>query len=152
MSCGPQSSLDSSIDQGPFVNVTNGMVAAMSTDQTRDDNIEETSDAEKTCEGKAVIVPDADQNVQRPKQESDNCLASNTVEISRHITSVEDCKPFEATLPVRRCLDLLRRQNRFSMWLLAYVALVTSWPLLGSIVQYFRKKRKNLLLPGLIGR
>uniref|UniRef100_A0A803Q3Q4 Uncharacterized protein n=1 Tax=Cannabis sativa TaxID=3483 RepID=A0A803Q3Q4_CANSA len=49
----------------------------------------------------------------------------------RQATSIQDAKPPDTT-PIKRCLDLLRRQNRFSIWLLAYIAIVTSWPLLGS--------------------
>jgi hypothetical protein len=34
----------------------------------------------------------------------------------------------------------------FSMWLLAYIAIMTSWPLVGSALQiFFRKKLRNVL-------
>lgn len=53
----------------------------------------------------------------------------------------------ELSNPIRRCLKKLFRQNRTSMWLLGYIAIVSTWPLLGAALQLvFKKKLKSVLL------
>ncbi|KAG6427271.1 hypothetical protein SASPL_111513 [Salvia splendens] len=43
--------------------------------------------------------------------------------------------------PVMKRLNQLSRQNRTSLWLLAYIAFLTTWPLVGSAVSVFFRKR-----------
>ncbi|XP_075477246.1 embryogenesis-associated protein EMB8-like [Primulina tabacum] len=48
--------------------------------------------------------------------------------------------------PVKKSLNQISRQNRKSLWLLGYIAIVTTWPLVGSALAiFFRKKFQNRL-------
>jgi len=50
----------------------------------------------------------------------------------------------DAIAPVKRSINRLIRYQGRSVWLLAYIAFVTSWPLLGSLAFIvFRKKFRN---------
>lgn len=48
-------------------------------------------------------------------------------------------------VPIRRCVDQLSRYSRKSMWLLAYIAIITTWPVAGSaLLLFFKKKFRNV--------
>lgn len=48
--------------------------------------------------------------------------------------------------PVKISLNQISRQNRKSLWLLGYIAIITTWPLVGSALAiFFRKKFQNRL-------
>lgn len=48
-------------------------------------------------------------------------------------------------VPVKAIMQLSRQQKR-SMWILAYIAIVTTWPLVGSVLVFnFKRKVKNIL-------
>ncbi|PON36509.1 Alpha/Beta hydrolase fold containing protein [Parasponia andersonii] len=150
LNSGPQSSLDSAIDQGPFVSVAeDGMVAAMGNDETGDASVEELSETQKThCVTEMVSGADHDEPSTRPKAGFMPIIE----ETSREASGIQDAKHLDTT-PVKRCLDLLRRQNRYSIWLLTYIAIITSWPLLGSALKILsRKKLKNVLPAALFRR
>ncbi|XP_048331927.2 uncharacterized protein LOC107408849 isoform X2 [Ziziphus jujuba] len=142
----------SSIDQGPFVNVAaDGMVAAMGHEQMRDDKVEELSESQKNHHGKAEILPDVEQHEQLTQPKPDSM--ADTAQTSSQATSNQDAKTLDVLAPVKRCLDLLSQQNRCSVWLLAYIAIVTSWPLLGSAFNIvFRKKLRNVSPSALLRR
>ncbi|KAF3447363.1 hypothetical protein FNV43_RR12549 [Rhamnella rubrinervis] len=136
-----------SIDQGPFVNVAeDGMVAAIGNEQMRVGKAEESSESQKSNHGidEIVSVVEQDEQMSQPKLDF---LADTPSATSRPVTSIQDAKPLDVLAPVKRCLDLLSSQNRCSIWLLAYIAIVTSWPLLGSAFNIvFRKKLRAALL------
>lgn len=134
----------SSIDQGPFVNVAaDGMVAAMGNEQMRDDKVEGLSETQKNYHGKTEILPGVEQNEQLAQPKPDS--VADTAQTSRQATSIQETKSLDVLAPVKRCLDLLSQQNRCSLWLLAYITMVTSWPLLGSAFNIvFRKKLRNV--------
>jgi hypothetical protein len=53
-------------------------------------------------------------------------------------------KIHDAIAPVKRSINRLTRYQGRSVWLLAYISFVTSWPLLGSLAFIvFRKKFRN---------
>jgi hypothetical protein len=53
----------------------------------------------------------------------------------------------DAIAPVRRSINQITRSQGKSVWLLAYIAAVTSWPLLGALGFFlFRKRFSNSLL------
>ncbi|KAL1533760.1 phospholipase ABHD3-like isoform X2 [Salvia divinorum] len=49
---------------------------------------------------------------------------------------------------VRRCLHQLSRQTNKSIWLLAYIAIMSSWPLVGAALRYLRRRKLVKGLPG----
>ncbi|XP_059454695.1 LOW QUALITY PROTEIN: embryogenesis-associated protein EMB8 [Corylus avellana] len=140
---GPHFSSDSAIDQGPFVNVADGMVSAMCNEQNGDDVVEELPELQKIHDEKDnKIVSDVKQDGHLTGAKEDDALpdiaeTSNSKNAEHHHDGIS---------PIRRCLHLLSRQNRWSMWVLAYIAIMTSWPLVGSALQiFFRKKLRNVL-------
>jgi len=47
-------------------------------------------------------------------------------------------------VPIKTMMQLSRQQKR-SMWILAYIAIVTTWPLVGSVLMFtFKRKVKNM--------
>ncbi|POO00219.1 Serine aminopeptidase, S [Trema orientale] len=143
LNSGPQSSLDSAIDQGPFVSVAeDGMVAAMGNDETGD-----ASETQKThCVTEMVSDADHDEPSTHPKVGFMPIIE----ETSREASGIQDAKHLDTA--VKRCLDLLRRQNKYSIWLLAYIAIITSWPLLGSALKILSRKKLRNVLPAALFR
>ncbi|GMN51956.1 hypothetical protein TIFTF001_021096 [Ficus carica] len=155
LNTGPQSSLDSTIDQGPFVSVAeDGMVAAMGNEQQDDDDdtVEELSEPLRPVHGEKTEMVSDTSPIDEQSTQTKSGFAPMIEQTSGQGTNVQDAKPLDATSPVRKCLDLLRRQSRFSIWLLAYVAIITSWPLLGSALQVISKKKLRNVLPAALLR
>lgn len=144
-SSSPDFSSDPAIDQGPYVNVADGMVAAMCSEENEDDIVEELSEPQKVqAEEYTNIVSDV-------KQDEHLTGAKNDAETTMEATSIQDPEPRDVISPIRRCLNRLSRQNRWSIWLLAYIAIMTSWPLVGSaLVIIFRKKLRKVFPSGLL--
>ncbi|KZV40905.1 hypothetical protein F511_05150 [Dorcoceras hygrometricum] len=119
--------LQSSIDQGPYLNVADGMVAAMGNDPT-DGGINATSDVDT---GNHVVT-----DSRKPD------FASFVVQNS------EDGADSKGSTIIERCLYQISRQNKTSIWLLAYVALLSSWPIVGAALGFFFKKKIKKTLLG----
>ncbi|XP_010256321.1 PREDICTED: embryogenesis-associated protein EMB8 [Nelumbo nucifera] len=136
---------ESSIDQGPYVNVLqDGMVTAAGNEQTV--NMVEESFADPVVHFKQEeMVLGTEQQLERESKTDsihDNAQSSEQDKMSDSDVKCNDDK----TVPVERSIDKLSRQNRKSMWLLAYVAIMTTWPLVGAtLLIVFRKKIKNIL-------
>ncbi|KAK2659241.1 hypothetical protein Ddye_005774 [Dipteronia dyeriana] len=137
---GLHSSLESSIDQGPYVNVsTDGMVAAVGNEQTRNSMVEDLPESQKTYNIDNETVPNIEQGEQLMEAKSD--ALPNIVQTCEQPTNIPDVKFPNVTASVRRYLNQLQQQNMISIWLLAYIAIVTTWPLVGSALSIiFRKK------------
>ncbi|GAV60444.1 Abhydrolase_6 domain-containing protein, partial [Cephalotus follicularis] len=140
---GLQSSSEPSIVQGPFVNVTeDGLVVAVADEPRINDLVEDSTEVQKSRHKSTNEVASA--------REQDECLRKAKSDFDRgtqtsiQATRIEDLKSLYVS-PVRKCLNQLCRQSRSSMWLLAYVAIITSWPLVGSALQIiFRKKLRKV--------
>lgn len=129
---GLHSTLDSSIDQGPYVNVADGMVAAAGNEHTRD-IIEEDEDSKHPKDlhmDPIETVMDSGEDGPRTPETKSNLSCKNAVE------------EVEAKSSVARYLLQISGRTRISIWLLAYIAVVTSWPLVGSAIGIFLKRKK----------
>ncbi|KAK3230399.1 hypothetical protein Dsin_002280 [Dipteronia sinensis] len=137
---GLHSSLESSIDQGPYVNVSaDGMVAAVGNEQTRNSMVEDLPESQKTYNVDNEMVPNTEQGEQLMEANSD--ALPNIVQTCEQPTNIPDVKFPNVIASVRRYLNQLQQQNMLSIWLLAYIAIVTTWPLVGSALGIiFRKK------------
>ncbi|XP_050364681.1 embryogenesis-associated protein EMB8 isoform X2 [Argentina anserina] len=121
---------DSSIDQGPYVNIAeDGMVAAVGNEQVEENMVED-----------VLEVGDIKHSVERDQQRSQPELdpLGGIVE-----SSEQAIKSLDVTLPVRRCLGLLCRRSRWSLWLLVYIGIVTSWPVVGSVLKIALQKKRR---------
>lgn len=130
--------MESSIDQGPYLNVSeDGMVAAVGNEQTRNSIV---GDHQTNSE----MVLDTEQDEQLTGAKSD--AVPNTDRTCEPPANTPDTELRNLTASVTSCLNQLSQRNKRSMWLLAYVAIITTWPLVGSALRFiFGKKRKNVL-------
>ncbi|KAL9229086.1 hypothetical protein vseg_004597 [Gypsophila vaccaria] len=125
---------ESLIDQGPFINVAeDGMVAAVSSEASKAEVVEDSSELDKQT---------SDMSEQEEQMtdfgSKDIPPVSQTLE---KVSSTSGDNLRTATSHIKRRLDQLSRHSRKSIWLLTYVAIVTSWPLVGSAL-FFLFKRK----------
>lgn len=145
---GLYSSFESSIDKGPYVNITeDGMVMALANERTNEQDPVEISDDQ--------IIPDKVtenpvENIDQSKHKeaaSEHCI-HGIVQSSKQ-NSDGNCNSRdlqEITAPVKKYIHQLSRANRRSMWLLTYIAIVTTWPLIGSaLLVVFKRKLQNVL-------
>ncbi|XP_042508857.1 phospholipase ABHD3-like isoform X2 [Macadamia integrifolia] len=141
------SALESSIDQGPYLNVMeDGMVAAVGNEQpakmTGYFSVEQQMIHEKKNE-----VPDIEEIQHDETKAKTDSMQGTSQPSGRETESNLVVKyPHDITAPIRRCIDQLSRQNRKSIWLLAYIAIITTWPLVGSaLLIVFKRKLKSVL-------
>ncbi|KAL5846036.1 hypothetical protein ACOSQ3_009560 [Xanthoceras sorbifolium] len=142
---GLHSSVESSIDQGPYVNVSaDGMVAAVGNEKTRNSMFGDLPESRKMYHNvDNETVPNAEQDEQCTAAKSD--ALPTIVLTSEQPTNIPDVKIPNITASVNRYLNWLPQSSRISIWLLAYIAIVTTWPLVGSAIGIiFRKKHKNV--------
>ncbi|CAN6686301.1 unnamed protein product [Malus baccata var. baccata] len=145
VSSGPQLLLDSSIDhQGPYINVAeDGMVAAVGNEQATETKIEDVLEPQNIHDRETNELVSGGQDEQMIQPESQSL--TEIPQSSEQVTNVQDAKPLDVTTTVRRCLDQLSRRTKWSLWLLVYVSIVTSWPLIGSALKIvLQKKLRNL--------
>lgn len=146
-----RSSLESSIDKSPYVNVMeDGMIAPVTDDGPCDDitpshqvNDIKQDNGDFTQQNEHTREVD-DKNITEvnamPSQSPEQSAGQ---QVEEHYVG----KFHEAIAPVKRSINQLTRYQGKSVWLLAYIAFVTSWPLLGSLAFIaFRKKFRNNLL------
>lgn len=134
---------ESSIDQAPYVHVKeDGMVSAAS-DEVAEIEVRRQENMDQNKNEDTVT---AEQNVQE-KQNTKSEL-TQPPEVAR--SPERDISDIIA--PVKRCLNQLSRQNRKSLWLLAYIALITTWPVVGSALSVFLRKRFQNLFSRASGR
>ncbi|KAK3426106.1 hypothetical protein EUGRSUZ_F02631 [Eucalyptus grandis] len=141
------SALESSIDQGPYVNVADGMVAAMGSEHTKDAVVEEEMVIQKTPKAKTEETSlDAEKNAHVAG-------TYGSSKISQNPAGIQDVKPMDVNPSVLRSINQIKRVTRKSLWLLAYIAVVTSWPIVGSALGVvFKGKLRNMLPAVLRGR
>ncbi|KAH6774956.1 alpha/beta-Hydrolases superfamily protein [Perilla frutescens var. hirtella] len=134
-SVGPYSPLmQSSIDQGPYLNVADGMVAAMGNEQT---DGEETSEENK------------DQTNQTASVTESHALSGRKSDFATtDAQSSKDGAETKGSGVVQRFLNQISRQHNKSIWLLAYIALLSSWPVVGAALGYFYRRKLKKGLPG----
>ncbi|XP_061346307.1 embryogenesis-associated protein EMB8 [Gastrolobium bilobum] len=147
----PNTPLNSSIDQGPYVNVTeDGMVAALNNEPTTD-NVEEIKVIQDTHHDSHDRIPE-----EKAKKQDEELVTNAKSGDSSGIaqtTSADDAVRLDVLTSFKRYVGQLSRQNRWSIWLLVYIAITTSWPLVGSALYIvFGKKLRDILPGGLVRR
>ncbi|KAM3404288.1 hypothetical protein ACQJBY_007404 [Aegilops geniculata] len=156
---GLQSPLESSIDKGPYVNLMeDGMVAAVTNEDT---NIHESLDKHKQIvsemEGSDGRVNVQQNGITSVLQDESHSAVKNTSGTEDNVPSAQGPvgsqeqreelstdKIRDAIAPVKKSINQLIRSQGRSVWWLAYIAVVTSWPLLGALGFFlYRKKFRN---------
>ncbi|CAK7357111.1 unnamed protein product [Dovyalis caffra] len=130
--------LESPIDQGPYVNVLeDGMVTVVGNSQ--EDIIaedERNEDLDHIKKSEDAILHD---------EKSDHLTEKTPPKID--LNQPLDQNLNDLVVPVRRQMDQLSRLSRNSIWLLTYIAIVTTWPLVGSALLPFLKKKFRSIIP-----
>ncbi|XP_064992515.1 uncharacterized protein LOC135629256 isoform X1 [Musa acuminata AAA Group] len=143
---GLHSLLESSIDKVPFVNVMeDGMVAAMTSDEAHDEHKEDLHNPINHDMKPENEVAYGDQSGDRTEVDAD--LQQSAVSLGQGVEeeSSDNAIP-DVTASVTGSMNQLSRRYRTSLWLLTYIAIVTTWPLVGSVLHnIFRKKLKGFL-------
>lgn len=139
-------SLESDIDKAPYVDVMkDGMVAPMITEGTylvtKEDLHVNGLCHDPNPQDKGVLgvkKSDATENIDMDHEPVEPIHKEEVEGITKTINDM--------TAPVKRSLNQLSRRYDVSRWLLAYIAIVTTWPLLGSALSFvFRKKLTGVL-------
>ncbi|KAL8059817.1 hypothetical protein ABFX02_03G111300 [Erythranthe guttata] len=113
----PNSSpLQSSIDQGPYLNVADGMVAPMGN---------EVSEENKGQTNQAVSV----------NKENHDFSSGRKPDFA------PDAENSGGSSIVEKCMHQLSRQTNKSIWLLAYIAVISSWPIVGAALGFLFKRK-----------
>jgi uncharacterized protein len=143
------SSLECSIDKSPYVNIMeDGMIAPVTSDGTCNDGSpsNQTVDEVELNDKVGVIQQN---EVSTEKHNEHTSGAENKSSVGSTNQQGEDIysnKLREIIAPVKRSINQLTRYQGRSVWLLAYIAFVTSWPLIGSLAFItFRKRIRNSL-------
>ncbi|URE42024.1 hypothetical protein MUK42_16115 [Musa troglodytarum] len=135
-------SLESAIDKGPYVNITeDGMVAAMTSEgpdrMTKEDLHDDVLCHVDEPEDEIVLT---DQSLLGTDNDTDN--VSEPVDSVKEIEAESITKAIhDVTAPVKRSINQVLQHCDISMWLLAYIAIVTTWPLLGSALSVVFKRK-----------
>ncbi|KAE9589135.1 putative alcohol O-acetyltransferase [Lupinus albus] len=142
----PSTPVCSSIDQGPYVNVTeDGMVAALNKEPAMD-NVEELHAIQDTHHETHDRVPE--EKVNKQNELVTNAKSGDSSDAAETF-STHDAMALDVIKPLKRYVGQLSRQSRWSFWLLVYIAITASWPLLGSALYFvFGKKLRDILLGG----
>ncbi|XP_059631907.1 embryogenesis-associated protein EMB8 [Cornus florida] len=140
---GLHSSMESSIDQGPYLNVSDGMVSAMGNELTTNNVVQDSSEVERIHNTTKELALDTEQGELKSEGKWDSM--PNGAQTSKRVSNIKDSESLDITAPVKRFLDQLYLQNRRSIWLLGFIAITSSWPLVSAALQFlFRKKLKNV--------
>ncbi|TVU36374.1 hypothetical protein EJB05_18306, partial [Eragrostis curvula] len=143
------SSLESSIDKSPYVNIMeDGMVAPVTNDDTGNDGSPSNQKVDEVELSDTVGVIEQNERFPQKHIERTSGVESKTPAGSadQQREDTYSNKLREIITPVKRSINQLTRYQGRSVWLLAYIAFVTSWPLLGSLAFItFRKKIRNPL-------
>ncbi|XP_062227249.1 embryogenesis-associated protein EMB8-like [Phragmites australis] len=143
------SSLESSIDKSPYVNIMeDGMVAPVTNDGPCNDGSHSNHTVDEV-EFRDVVSVNQQNEVHTEKHNEHTSGVESKGPAGSANQQGEDLygnKLHEIIAPVKRSINQLTRYQGRSVWLLAYIAFVTSWPLLGSLAFItFRKKFRNPL-------
>nr|AHF21578.1 late embryogenesis abundant protein [Tamarix hispida] len=141
------------IDRGPYLNVAeDGMVAAVGNQTARNNVVEDSSQSE------ILDKQNGETATSEVQKEHFTDVRTSITSIIPEIIAEHEQGENTSTLYtadmirfVKQRLNQLSRQNRRSMWLLVYISVATSWPLVGSALYFFfRKKMKKL--PPIVGK
>ncbi|KAK3184799.1 hypothetical protein Dsin_032085 [Dipteronia sinensis] len=129
---------ESSINQGPYVNFAeDGMVTAIGIVAT-DNVVEDESN-------KPVVHPNKDNDTNLETERSDHLIEKTPQR--NELTQPSFPNVDVLIVPIRRRVDQLSRQNKISIWLLALIAITTTWPLVGSALGLFLQRKFKSFIP-----
>ncbi|XP_052155668.1 embryogenesis-associated protein EMB8-like [Oryza glaberrima] len=145
-------SLESSIDKSPYVNfMEDGMVTAVTNDDANNSDSDNPISNEMELRNGMVGVQQDGIATEIQNECDGNRSQENVTPAQGPVGSQEQPKQNidkiqDAIAPVKISINQLIRSHGRSVWLLTYIAFVTSWPFLGALgFILFRKKFRNSL-------
>ncbi|KAL3821092.1 hypothetical protein ACJIZ3_006997 [Penstemon smallii] len=120
--------LESSIDQAPYEHVSkDGLVTAVSSEVAE-----------------AVVQHQENTDQNKTEEESNKSVQQEqSAKMELNLASKQDM--VDIVGPVEKRVNELSRQNRKTLWLLAYIAIMSTWPVVGSaLAVLFRKKIQKI--------
>ncbi|EOX97089.1 Embryogenesis-associated protein [Theobroma cacao] len=124
--------LQSSIDQGPYLNVMGDGRVTAAGNERRD----------------IVRADMSNEHMVHSKKEEDTISDKGTspdladqIYSNKHIMKQAEQNVKDLIVPVQRRVDQLSRRSRRSIWLLAYIAIIKTWPFIGSVLISVLKRR-----------
>ncbi|XP_022897008.1 embryogenesis-associated protein EMB8 [Olea europaea var. sylvestris] len=134
----PQESL---IDQAPYLNVeVDGLVTAVRSEPIADVGVEHEENIDQNKSEDAIQYAE-EVNHRNRERENEKIELVGYSDITKQDAS-------GITTPVKKCLNQISRQNRKSLWLLAYIAIIMTWPVVGSAPLLFLKKKFQNFVSG----
>ncbi|XP_052192707.1 embryogenesis-associated protein EMB8 isoform X2 [Diospyros lotus] len=128
------SPLESSVEQSPYVNITEGgLVTTTGDNQT-------TNPEDVRLQNEPTVQSEGGKDTILEARKNDLNTGART-DLTDEPPQPQPQDANDMIMPVRRYMDQLSRQSGKSFWLLVYVAIVTTWPLVGSAVTLFFKKK-----------
>ncbi|OEL29031.1 Embryogenesis-associated protein EMB8 [Dichanthelium oligosanthes] len=157
---GLHSSLETTIDKSPYVNfMEDGMVAAVTNDGPDNNDSLHNQIVGEIELNDGMVAAQQNEYTREIQNENDsgvgdkNSSEGNVTFVQGHEGYHEQReKPYannihDAIAPIRRSINQITQSQGKSVWLLAYIAVVTSWPFLGALGFFlFRKRFSNSLL------
>lgn len=145
--------LESSIDKSPCLNITgDGLVSATKNDEPDNNASMSSPDALENHNLKSDENDALTRGQNEDKTELNSAQVNETTPSSQKSGDEDGVSRIFSDMAgqVKRSMNQLSRQNGRSLWLLTYIAIVTTWPLLGSFLRFFsRKKLKGVSLAAL---
>lgn len=143
---GQHSALDSSIDQYPHLHVAEDGIVTAASGEEKTDGIEDIKNLQMLSEEKTTeMLSNAEQEKHVTEAKSD--FMSETCQTSEIAKNIQGVESPDITSPLRRFLNQISQQNSISIWLLAFIAIRTSWPLVGSLTKFIFRKRSRKIMP-----
>lgn len=123
--------LQSSTDHVPSVHVSeDGMISVVSREEAEEiDQYKKPMDENRTEESPQGKLAKAE-----PSEGSD-------IAHPRHTDTNDEVNP------IKKHLNQISRQNRKCLWLLAYIAIFTTWPVVGPVLALFLRKKIQAFIP-----
>lgn len=134
-------SQESLIDQAPYLNVeVDGLVTAVRSEPIADVGVEHEENIDQNKSEDAIQYAE-EVNHRNRERENEKIELVGYSDITKQDAS-------GITTPVKKCLNQISRQNRKSLWLLAYIAIIMTWPVVGSAPLLFLKKKFQNFVSG----
>jgi uncharacterized protein len=136
------SSLESTIDQSPYVNITQDGMLSPAVEDTLTDNSPSHTNKEMT-ESAITSTSEIDEAMENSSKDGEVKITKeneNSLEKKNRDEYIGKTVA-DVMYPIKRSVNELTKYQGKSIWLLAYIAFVTSWPLIGSLSFFFYRKR-----------
>ncbi|XP_042421172.1 phospholipase ABHD3-like isoform X1 [Zingiber officinale] len=141
-----------SIDKGPFINIKeDGNVATSKKYEAQNDHKEELLDSQinQNTKSEDIEIVNIDQRKNVDAEDVQQVVVSSGQELEN---KNDDKVIHEVAASLNNSVNKLLLKQQMSIWLLVYISVVRTWPILGSaLCIVFRKQVRRILSPPWIG-